>query len=380
MRKYLTLVTMLGLAYSSQSFAQSFSDTCSELPADEVVTKEFNEFFVAAKKVTDRAIERLEANPSCFGKRAGELKQLLSDDYASLVSKYSVLTTAESLCTRTSCFLQHGSDFPGQATFFEQKYRKRIREAERRARKNCGLLKGLGRDFDKSFIDINNLHPVVVCTEPGEVSPILGTQAEILLGSVDYIANADRDGDGLSSTEEAIFGLNPLKADTDSDGLNDYNDDADLDGSPNGRELAQRTNGIDANSPVVNGDNDTDGDGYQNGLEFSMGVPATVAEVPSNGRTNDFDWLDLPPAEVVSAKFSGIAPSGSFIEVTIGTLVERAVVGSSGKWMVTFNLSEQEAGVLEIKTLVTTPIDPTISRAYKVDMPFSKRVVEEPLM
>jgi hypothetical protein len=67
----------------------------------------------------------------------------------------------------------------------------------------------------------------------------------------------DSDGDGLIDTEEVAAGTNPIEADTDHDGLNDYeelkvwrtnplNPDTDGDGFPDGQEVQ---NGYNPNGP-----------------------------------------------------------------------------------------------------------------------------------
>jgi outer membrane protein OmpA-like peptidoglycan-associated protein len=81
--------------------------------------------------------------------------------------------------------------------------------------------------------------------------------------------NADTDGDGLSDFEEVrTYSTNPLKSDTDDDGLNDYqevhtystsptNPDTDSDGLKDGSEIARKT---DPKKPDTDGDELTDGD------------------------------------------------------------------------------------------------------------------------
>lgn len=108
--------------------------------------------------------------------------------------------------------------------------------------------------------------------------------------------NADTDGDGLSDFEEVRrFGTDPLKADTDGDGLNDEVElveigtdprvaDTDGDGLVDGREVERKT---DPRKPDTDGDGltdgqevdqqktdplrpDTDGDGLEDGQEVTV--------------------------------------------------------------------------------------------------------------
>lgn len=99
---------------------------------------------------------------------------------------------------------------------------------------------------------------VVVCTENGYACTWLDSDED---GLPDYLEelygtdsnNADTDGDRLTDYEEILsLGTNPLKYDTDENGINDADDDIDGDALSNKAELKLGTNPADA---------DTDGDG-----------------------------------------------------------------------------------------------------------------------
>lgn len=82
----------------------------------------------------------------------------------------------------------------------------------------------------------------------------------------------DRDGDGLSDDQELALGTNPLVADSDNDGLPDFNEV-----------------NIHHSNPLVR---DSDGDGFDDGYEYSLGshmldVESTPVEIctPQEG-----DW------------------------------------------------------------------------------------------
>lgn len=100
---------------------------------------------------------------------------------------------------------------------------------------------------------------------------------------------SDKDGDGLSDSEEAEIGTDPLNPDTDGDGLSDYEElkihktdplktDTDDDRLSDSEELAKKTNPLLA---------DTDGDGIMDGDEISRGTdplnPDTDADGLSDG-------------------------------------------------------------------------------------------------
>ncbi|MCK4340373.1 MAG: hypothetical protein KAY37_01450 [Phycisphaerae bacterium] len=90
---------------------------------------------------------------------------------------------------------------------------------------------------------------------------------------------ADTDGDGLSDSEEADLGTDPLVSDTDGDALSDSEEvdlgtdptlpDTDYDRLDDGREVAL---GTDPRSP------DTDGDGLLDGEEVAIGTNPTKVD------------------------------------------------------------------------------------------------------
>ena len=81
------------------------------------------------------------------------------------------------------------------------------------------------------------------------VSPIESSTSAV--ASTSAASMIDSDSDGLTDAEEAIYGTNPLVADTDGDGLSDYDE-----------VKIYHTN------PLVV---DTDGDGYPDGVEVKSG-------------------------------------------------------------------------------------------------------------
>ncbi|MBR9978082.1 MAG: hypothetical protein KFH87_08345 [Bacteroidetes bacterium] len=128
--------------------------------------------------------------------------------------------------------------------------------------------------------------------------------------------DTDFDNDGLSNEEEHLSGTNPYDADTDGDGLTDYEElqiyhtnplywDSDGDGLSDYLEVMRY--GTDANDPDTDGDGltdreetlrdgtdplspDTDGDGLSDGEEIRIG---------SNPRRVDTDGDGLPDGEEV---------------------------------------------------------------------------------
>ncbi len=113
--------------------------------------------------------------------------------------------------------------------------------------------------------------------------------------------NLDTDGDGLTDYEEIyITGTNPLKYDTDENGVNDADDDTDGDGLSNKEEIALGTSVSSADTDEdglsdydeINKYNtdplkaDTDGDTLNDGEETAIGL-----------NPNDPETFDVPDAE-----------------------------------------------------------------------------------
>ena len=83
------------------------------------------------------------------------------------------------------------------------------------------------------------------------------------------ILDPDSDNDGLADGIESALGLNPLRADTNRNGIPDGSEDNDGDGLPNGEEVLENT---DPNNP------DTDGDGILDGEEIIAGADGIVTD------------------------------------------------------------------------------------------------------
>jgi hypothetical protein len=90
---------------------------------------------------------------------------------------------------------------------------------------------------------------------------------KIISGAKGSEVDTDDDNDGVSDSDEATNGTDPLAADTDGDGVNDGDEGTtDSDGDGVIDALEDNTTG-DHNNP----DNDSDGDGYSNIDETNAG-------------------------------------------------------------------------------------------------------------
>ena len=119
----------------------------------------------------------------------------------------------------------------------------------------------------------------------------------------------DADSDGLRDVWESGYGTTPASADSDMDGLSDFDElfvfgtdpapaDTDGDGLQDGWERDRAANGFDPvaadtdGDGVADGDNDWDGDELTNAREQELGTDPCIADTDGDGIR---DWLDQDP-------------------------------------------------------------------------------------
>jgi hypothetical protein len=151
--------------------------------------------------------------------------------------------------------------------------------------------------------------PLAQPTALGTPIPGLTPVAPTVPEPLPALGGPDSDHDGLSDALERRYGLDPLRADTDGDGLTDadelvkYHTDArkaDTDGDQlnDAFELAQ---GLDPTSPDSDADGhldgslgplqvDTDQDGLDDSLEQVLGFNATLADSDSDGFSDALEY------------------------------------------------------------------------------------------
>ena len=155
------------------------------------------------------------------------------------------------------------------------------------------MMDGLGKETYENFSRIDPKN-VVHSSEANDswLTASLGVQFYLF-------GQNDRDGDGLSDSEEGTLGTDPLNPDTDGDGLTDYDEvrryktdplktDTEGDRLTDGEELAKQNDPINPdtdNDALRDGEEvaqgtdplkkDTDGDGLEDGAEFRLCASAT---------------------------------------------------------------------------------------------------------
>ncbi len=140
---------------------------------------------------------------------------------------------------------------------------------------------------------------------------------------------ADTDHDGITDAVEKMHHLNPNLADTDADGKKDGVEgtqaDADNDGIIDALESALDDSDLDGvvdelDSENTNPDNDTDGDGYGNGLEVAENTdPLDAKSVPpdrdKDGIPDSIDAEKKPIAFTITKEENHVTLNGSFGDV-----------------------------------------------------------------
>ncbi|WP_114327548.1 Ig-like domain-containing protein [Candidatus Colwellia aromaticivorans] len=226
-----------------------------------------------------------------------------------------------------------------------------------------------------------------------EVNPTSDSDGDGLINILD----PDSDNDGLPDGVEILLGLDPLRSDSNFNGIPDGSEDSDNDGLPNSEEVLENT---DPTNPDTDGDGildgeeviagadgfitdplraDTDGDGMPDGYESQYGLdptdPTDALDDPDNdGFTNleesqlgtdpfnddvvapavaqitPLDLAnDIPTNSVIVIRFNeqlqAVSVVNGTVSITNGVFIEGSVSLSNDLLSVTFTPNEQMPGL-----------------------------------
>gem|GEM_PF-1747329 len=168
-----------------------------------------------------------------------------------------------------------------------------------------------------------SVEPTPTTVEPSPTPPVdmetdtdgdlIPNYYEELLGTDPSLA--DTDGDGLSDYEEVFtLGFDPLSTDSDADGISDYDEDVDQDGLSFRQEKQAGTDSynndtdadelLDGEEINIYGTNplvaDTDGDGLDEGDEIALGLNPLAADTNGDGVSDLYEKIQQTVTEKIS--------------------------------------------------------------------------------
>ncbi|VAW72830.1 hypothetical protein MNBD_GAMMA15-2036, partial [hydrothermal vent metagenome] len=176
-----------------------------------------------------------------------------------------------------------------------------------------------------------------------ETSPTADTDRDGIINLLDE----DSDNDGLTDGAENLIGTNPLRVDSNSNGIPDGSEDGDADGLPNFEEVNENTDPanpdsdndglLDGEEVVAGADGfitdplrpDTDGDGMLDGYESRFGLDPTAPDDASNDPDNDGltnleeSRLGTDPfnPDIVAPNVAQIEPADLSVDVPVNGVV-----------------------------------------------------------
>ncbi len=176
--------------------------------------------------------------------------------------------------------------------------------------------------------------------------------------------NTDTDGDGIIDELEVVIGTNPNSVDTDGDGLTDYEEMEKVYTNPLRRDSDD--NGIE------DGDEDYDSDGITNKSEIELGTDPTVSDTDEDG-VNDYDEVNKYSTNpiLVDTDADGVS-DGKEIELGTDPLVYQALfmitetidLGDSVIPSVTIELAGNQVETLDINIVEDELLFPNTIPGY----------------
>ena len=143
--------------------------------------------------------------------------------------------------------------------------------------------------------------------------------AVLQIGGFELIVDADADADGLTNAEEATLGTDPLRADTDGDGLSDGDEvhvyhtnplaaDTDGDGVSDAAEIAAGTDPLNSGSRL-----------RITNMSHSLAAGITISWTAKLGKAYQIQRsqdLSFATYEVIASNLNGVEPEASFSDMS----------------------------------------------------------------
>lgn len=225
-----------------------------------------------------------------------EDKIILSDDVSGEIVEVKLEDTKKKLKI-LNALIEETEDVELREELLEEKAT--VKEKKKELIDSVKEIVKADEELKESSVDVEEVMENLLLDEDGD--DILDIWEEENLSDTEFDGTADTDGDGLTDYEEYASGSDPLEADTDGDGFSDSVEvslgtdanswDTDGDGISDVEEIfgggaASSWSPIEVDEDVYDEDTDTDGDGLSDYIEASMGTDINSADSDGDGMSD----------------------------------------------------------------------------------------------